>query len=338
MEFSQKVQLTKDILPKSFPYDVEVIPTNPNYTTNYRNKTVQDILQPISPESQKVLSFKHMEIINFLKSLNPATPIISITIKNNYKDEYQLKFTIPSELPAHTNYLEWIINLIETNLKINVVSAYYQVKLPNGHKPTKYDEYYHFYGDYKLQEVMDGNVIELSPNSFCRVNYHISKFLYHRVFLMIRQITNNFDRQKNLICFGRDINFPIEYYNAYFNELFGITHCPLVYYDCKPKRNMILTLAAKNEYPKRFDEYFKSNPKQNYIILVTAGRNGLGTELWEFITSHPQVHDIVYIACGRKSLGRNMEENKVMNVKHVIVMDEFPNTQSSNSIVHFSKS
>ena len=64
----------------------------------------------------------------------------------------------------------------------------------------------------------------------------------------------------------------------------------------------------------------------------------MGTELWEFITSHPQVHDIVYIACGRKSLGRNMEENKVMNVKHVIVMDEFPNTQSSNSIVHFSKS
>ena len=43
------------------------------------------------------------------------------------------------------------------------------------------------------------------------------------------------------------------------------------------------------------------------------------------------------IACGRKSLGRNMEENTRMNVKHVIVMDEFPNTQSSNSIVHFSR-
>jgi hypothetical protein len=154
---------------------------------------------------------------------------------------------------------------------------------------------------------------------------------------MIRQITNNFDRQKNLICFGRDINFPIEYYNSYFNELFGITHCPLVYGDCKSKRNLILTLAAKNEYPRRFDEYFKSNPKQNYIILVTAGRNGLGNTLWKFITSHPQVQDIVYIACGRKSLGRNMEENTDMNVKHVIVMDEFPNTQSSNSIVHFSK-
>ena len=111
----------------------------------------------------------------------------------------------------------------------------------------------------------------------------------------------------------------------------------MVYGDCKSKKNLILTLADKSEYPKRFDEYFKSNPKQNYIILVTAGRNGLGKILWEFITNHPQVQDIVYIACGRKSLGRNMEENKNMNVKHVIVMDEFPNTQSSDSIVHFSK-
>tara|TARA_B100000963_G_C22592317_1_gene656128 strand:+ start:79 stop:1095 length:1017 start_codon:yes stop_codon:yes gene_type:complete len=337
MEFSQKVHLTKSILPKSFPHEVEVIPTNPNHTSNYRNKTVQDILQPISPESQKVLSLKHMEIINYLKSLTPQTPIISITIKNNYRNEYQLKFTIPYQMVENLSYLIGIINLLEKDVKLNIVSGYYQIKPNGGHKPTKFDKYYHFFGVEKLLEEMDGNVIELSPNSFCRVNYHISKFLYHRVFLMIKQITNNFDRKKNLICFGRDINFPIEYYNSYFNELFGITHCPLVYGDCKSKSNLILTLAAKNEYPKRFNEYFRSNPKQNYIILVTAGRNGLGTELWKFITSHPQVQDIVYIACGRKSLGRNMEENTDMNVKHVIVMDEFPNTQSSNSIVHFSK-
>ena len=142
------------------------------------------------------------------------------------------------------------------------------------------------------------------------------------------------ERKFNL--FWRDINFQ-RYYNSYFREIFGITHCPLVYNDCKPKDNLILTLAEKNEYPRRFEEYFNSNPKQNYIILVTAGRNGLGTTLWKLITSHPQVHDIVYIACGRKSLGRNMEENRNMNVNHVIVMDEFPKTQSSNSIVHFSK-
>ena len=337
MDFQQKVLLTKNILPSTFKNEVEVIATNPAYTKNYRNKTVQDILQPISIESQQVLSFEHMDIINLLKNLNPPTPIISITIKNNFINQYQLKFTIPSDLLGIQTYLNYIINLIENQVGIKVVSGYYQLILPNGHKPGKFDEYHHFYGNIKLLEEMDGNVIELSPNSFCRVNYHISKFLYHRVFLMIKEITNNFDRQKNLICFGRDINFPIEYYNSYFNELFGITHCPLVYGDCKPKTNLILTLAAKNEYPRRFDEYFKSNPTQNYIILVTAGRNGLGTELWKFITNHPQVHDIVYIACGRKSLGRNMEENTRMNVKHVIVMDEFPNTQSSNSIVHFSR-
>ena len=337
MEFEQKVLLTKSILPNTFKNEVEVIATNPAYTKNYRNKTVQDILQPISKESQQVLSLKHMEIINYLKNLTPYTPIISITIKNNYNNEYQLKFTIPEQLQENLSYLIQIINLLERDTKINIVSGYYQIKPLGGHKPTKFDKYHHFFGTEKLLEEMDGNVIELSPNSFCRVNYHISKFLYHRVFLMVKQITNNFDRQKNLICFGRDINFPIEYYNTYFNELFGITHCPLVYGDCKPKNNLILPLAAKNEYPRRFDEYFRSNPKQNYIILVTAGRNGLGTELWKFITNHPQVYDIVYIACGRKSLGRNMEENTVMNVKQVIVMDEFPNTQSSNSIVHFSK-
>ena len=337
MDFAEKVHQTKIILPSSFKNEIEVIPTNPLYTSNYRNKTVQDILQPISPESQKVLSLKHIEIINFLKKLVPSTPIISITIKNNYKNEYQLKFTIPQELENNISYLQSIINLLVQNININIISGYYQIKPEGGHKPTKFDKYHHFFGVEKLLEEMDGNVIELSPNSFCRVNYHISKFLYHRVFLMIKQITNNFDRSKNLICFGRDINFPIEYYNSYFNELFGITHCPLVYNDCKSKRNLILTLAAKSEYPKRFDEYFKSNPKQNYIILVTAGRNGLGTELWKFITSHPQVYDIIYIACGRKSLGRNMVENEGMNVKHVIVMDEFPQTQSSNSIVHFSK-
>ena len=74
--------------------------------------------------------------------------------------------------------------------------------------------------------------------------------------------------------------------------------------------------------------------KKEYIILVTVGRNGL----WKFITNHPQVSDIVYIACGRKSLGRNIKENTEMEIKHVIVMDEFPNTESSNSIVHFKSS
>ena len=338
MDFNQKVNLTREVVESKFKGDIEVIATNPKFQNNYRNKTVQDILQPISPESAKVLSLNHIALINYLKNVVPATPIISITIKNNYKNEYQLKFTIPSILLNELNYLHDLIDELQTNLNINIVSGYYQVKLPTGAKPSKFDEYYHFYGDTKIIEMMDGHEIELSPNSFCRVNYHISKFLYHRVFLMIKKITHEFSSNKNLICFGRDINFPIEYYSQYFQEIFGITHCPLVYKDCKPKSNLILTLAAKHEYPKRFDKYFKSNPEKEYIILVTAGRNGLGTELWEFITNHSQVSDIVYIACGRKSLGRNVEENTKMEIKHVIVMDEFPNTESSNSIVHFKSS
>ena len=338
MDFQEKINQTQKVVESKFYGDIEVIATNPRYQNNYRNKTVQDILQPISSESAKVLSLKHIEIINYLKNLVPATPIISITIKNNYKNQYQLKFTIPSEILQNIGYLLELIENLKRSLFINIVSGYFQVKLPTGAKPGKFDEYYHFYGEKKLTEMMDGHEIELSPNSFCRINYHISKFLYHRVFLMIKKITHEFSSNKNLICFGRDINFPIEYYSSYFQEIFGITHCPLVYKDCKPKPNLILTLAAKNEYPKRFDQYFKSNPKKEYIILVTAGRNGLGTELWKFITNHPQVSDIVYIACGRKSLGRNVEENTEMEIKHVIVMDEFPNTNSSNSIVHFKSS
>ncbi len=338
MDFQEKVQLTRNVVHPTFQGEVEVIPTNPRYKDNYRNKTVQDILQPISTESAKVLSLKHIQIINYLKNLIPKTQIISITIKNNYKDEYQLKFTIPIEVTNNLQYLLDIVNQLKVHCGVNVVSGYYQTKLTNQPKPTKFDQYYHFYGNKKLLEVMDGNTIELSPNSFCRVNYHISKFLYHRVFLMIKQITNNFTSEQNLICFGRDINFPIEYYHSYFKEIFGITHCPLVYQDCKAKSNLILTLAAKNEYPRRFDEYFKSKPNNSFMILVTAGRNGLGFDLWKFITEHPQVTDIVYIACGRQSLGRNVRENTEMEIRHVIVMDEFPNTQSSNSIVHFKKS
>ena len=104
------------------------------------------------------------------------------------------------------------MNLIKINNKVNIVSGYYHIKLPNKPKPTKFDEYYHFYGTPKLLEEMDGNVIELSPNSFCRVNYHISKHLYHKVYQMIKQITNNFSTNHNLVCF-EEIQVPQEYYH-----------------------------------------------------------------------------------------------------------------------------
>ena len=330
MKFSEKVNLTKLVLPINYNKEIEIIPTNSENSKNYRNKSVQDIEQPISLDSLEVLSLKHIEIIKYLQWLNPKTPIISIVIKNNYKNEYQLTFLVPED---KINFLENLIQELKEKLKINVVSGYYQIKYPNKPKPLKLDKYYHFYGENKLLEKMDGNIIELSPNSFCRINYEISKHLYNRVF----QIITNIKKDKNLICFGRDINFPIEYYNLHFKEIFGITHCPLVYGDCKPKKNLILKLSKKEEYPKKIKAYLEREQNQKYIILVTAGRNGLDKKLWEYLTIHPQVSDIIYIACGRKSLGKNIEENKTMIVKHVIVMDEFPNTESSNSIVYFSK-
>ena len=337
MNFQEKIRLTKDVLPKDYNYGLEVVPTNPKFLINYRNKTVQDILQPISPASRKVLSLKHIEIIEFLQSLNPPTPIISIAIKNNYLFQYQLKFTIPYEITANLAYLNYIIEEIQQHTMVNVVSGYYQIKYPNKPKPSKFEKYYHFYGDIKLLEEMDGNIIELSPNSFCRVNYHISKHLYHRVFLLIQQLTQNFTTSQNLVCFGRDINFPIEYYNTHFREVFGITHCPLVHKDIKPKDNLILTFTRKPEYIKNFQAYFNENPDDKYLILVTAGRNGLSTDLMKYLTKSPQVTDIVYIACGRESLRKNIDENDDMIIKRVILMDEFPNTNSNNSIVHFQK-
>lgn len=337
MDFQEKIRRTQEVLPKNYKYNLEVVPTNPKFLNNYRNKTVQDILQPISPGSRKVLSLKHIEIIEYLQNLKPETPIISITIKNNYKFEYQLKFSIPYELVNNMEYLTSLIDILSKNIDINIVSGYYQIKFPDKPKPSKLDDYYHFYGTNKLLEEMDGNIIELSPNSFCRVNYHISKYLYHRVFLLIQNFTNNFTTNQNLVCFGRDINFPIEYYHKYFNELFGITHCPLVYKDVKPKENLILTLTKKPEYINNFQYYFDRNPTQSYIILVTAGRNGLSTDLMKYLTINPQVTDIVYIACGRESLRKNIEENKDMIIKNVILMDEFPNTDCNNSIVHFQK-
>ena len=71
--------------------------------------------------------------------------------------------------------------------------------------------------------------------------------------------------------------------------------------------------------------------------MVTAGRNGLSTDLMKYLTINPQVTDIIYIACGRESLRKNIEENKDMIIKNVILMDEFPNTDCNNSIVHFQK-
>lgn len=337
MEFEEKVKLTQDLLPKDIRKNIEVLETNPKYRENYRNKSEFDIKQDISIESKKVLSLKHLEIMDYIKNIFPPTPIISITIKHNYSQEYQIKFTIPNSLLQNLNYLTILIEKIQKELGFNIKSGYYQIKFPDKPKPTKTDLYYHFYGDKKLNEEMDGNVIELSPNSFCRINYHISRFLYHRIFLLVRNITNNFDRNLNLICFGRDINFPIEYYYTHFNSIMAITHCPIVFGDCKPKNNLNLILADKKEYPKRFDNYFKKNSKQKYLILVTAGRNGLATDLWQFLTEHNQVENIIYSACGRDSLERNIKENEKMIIKRVIVMDEFPNTNSSNSIVHFSK-
>ena len=334
MDFQEKIERTKDVLPHDYNYNLEVVPANPQFLINYRNKTVQDILQPISPESRKVLSLKHIEIIEFLQSITPSTPIISIAIKHNYLFQYQLKFTIPYEIIENLSY---IIEEIERYTMINVVSGYYQIKYPNKPKPSKFDEYYHFYGEKKLLEEMDGNIIELSPNSFCRVNYHISKYLYHRVFLLIHQLTDNFTTDQNLVCFGRDINFPIEYYNTHFKEVFGITHCPLVYKDIKPKNNLILTFTKKPDYIKNFQKYFNENPDKKYLILVTAGRNGLSTDLMKYLTNSPQVTDMVYIACGRESLRKNIDENNDMIIKRVILMDEFPNTNCNNSIVHFQK-
>ena len=144
MDFQEKIRRTQEVLPKNYQYNLEVVPTQSEHLVNYRNKTVQDILQPISPESRRVLSLKHIEIIEFLQGIKPPIPIISIAIKNNYKDEYQLKITIPYQISANQFYLNHIMDLIRHNTNINIVSGYYQIKLPNKPKPTKFDPYYHY--------------------------------------------------------------------------------------------------------------------------------------------------------------------------------------------------
>ena len=55
MDFQEKIRRTQDVLPKNYQYNLEVVPTQSEHLVNYRNKTVQDILQPISPESRRVL-------------------------------------------------------------------------------------------------------------------------------------------------------------------------------------------------------------------------------------------------------------------------------------------
>ena len=120
MDFQEKIRKTKDILPKEYNYGLEVVPTNPKFLINYRNKTVQDILQPISPASRKVLSIKHIEIIEYLQYLNPPTPIISIAIKNNYLFQYQLKFSIPYEITSNISYLNYIIGELQKNNDIAI--------------------------------------------------------------------------------------------------------------------------------------------------------------------------------------------------------------------------
>ena len=163
---------------------------------------------------------------------------------------------------------------------------------------------------------------QISPDSFCEVNFEVEDLQYKQTVKLIKEYQGAI-----LIVSGRDINsYGLGFGSIQnektgqkvFSEVLAVQHCPLVAKDAKANFNRyqhevkstVLHLP-KDEMAdgvsKVLEEALKRQNHPPVVVVTTGGRKGLHPSYLNFLTHHKSIVCIIYNSCSLKSLTVDVE-------------------------------
>ena len=206
-----------------------------------------------------------------------------------------------------------------TNLYPNIKCICYN-ETNNKARPTKDATLHLMYGNnmYLIEQTPSkGLQYQISPDSFCEVNFEVEDLQYKQTVNLIKEYQGAI-----LIVSGRDINcYGLGFGSIQneqtgekvFSEVVAVQHCPLVAKDAKANFNRYQheVKATVLHLPK--DEMADGVSKalevalerQNHpqvVVVTTGGRKGLHPSYLNFLTQHKSIVCIIYNSCSLKSL------------------------------------
>ena len=341
IDFIKKLELTSNILNKYYP-NIKIDFQETKLLKNYRNKTVYSINSKQDEESFRIIDKKHIEIIMDICKLPSAIAIKDIFLKSNINNDIQICFTLYQDKLNQLNPHIYLNNLLKY-IKTDIYSVYFRIY--NERSKSKFDtkEINQIpLNNYKikLNEVILGKKLYLSPYTFSRIHPEISNMIYSKI-LNIYPIEIS-----NIILYGRDIYYLYKYFSLYKPEknILALTHCKITYNDIledndlgflnkKIDRNFNnLKYCKKSEYTEEILKNSKMD--KQYQFILTAGRNGLPKSLLDYFMCQSNISNIIYIACNRNTMGRDLNIlHPKYELSNSIIMDEFPQTDYNNTIL-----
>lgn len=222
----------------------------------------------------------------------------------------------------------------------------------NKARPTKDAQLHLIYGNYMhlLERTpSSGLVYQISPDSFCEVNFEVEDSQCNQTVQLIKEYQNAI-----LVVSGRDINsyglgfgsIQNESGHMVFSEVIAVQHCPLVAKDAKANfqryeseiKSTVLHLQ-KDEMAAgvstALDTALRRNNYPPVVVVTTGGRKGLHPSYLNFLTNHKSVECIVYNSCSLKSLEVDVQGfmSGGLYIDDFRSYDYFPGTKYSASVL-----
>jgi len=195
----------------------------------------------------------------------------------------------------------------------------------NTARPTKDAPLHLIYGSnmYLIEQTPSkGLQYQISPDSFCEVNFEVEDLQYKQTVNLIKEYQGAI-----LIVSGRDINsYGLGFGSIQneksgekvFSEVIAVQHCPLVAKDAKAnfeqyKHEVKATVLhlPKDEMAdgvsKALEEALERQNHPQVVVVTTGGRKGLHPSYLNFLTHHKSIVCIIYNSCSLKSLTVDVE-------------------------------
>jgi len=212
-----------------------------------------------------------------------------------------------------------------TTLHPNIIKCICYNETNNKARPTKDAQLHLIYGSnmYLIEQTPSrGLQYQISPDSFCEVNFEVEDLQYKQTVKLIQEYQGAI-----LIVSGRDINsYGLGFGSIQneqtgdkvFSEVVAVQHCPLVAKDAKANfeqyqhevKATVLHLPKDKMaggVSKALEEALERQNHPQVVVVTTGGRKGLHPSYLNFLTHHKSIVCVIYNSCSLKSLTVDVE-------------------------------
>jgi tRNA/tmRNA/rRNA uracil-C5-methylase (TrmA/RlmC/RlmD family) len=264
-----------------------------------------------------------------------------IHLRHNIKNELIMCFRF-SNFEEHIN--QWklekyeLINYLlsrEKKYKFKLLKMEYQL-CSGKSEPDKNSPYYHIFNISDLYEKIFYKNFRINMGSFFQVNMYSTKYIYSIVKKLIIP-----DAKINLydLCCGVGMYSII--LADKFSRVFGIDYNieNIRMANNNKKMNNVQNVKFINDRVENvFKDLIKSNPLNKTVIINPPRRGLYPSVLDELNNNMTYINQIIYVSCNSESLKNDLSKLNLngKNVKHIIPINQFPNTKHYEVIVNIN--